>query len=324
RQHQHFNILLNKLKLEKPEMNINYEHLHLIDNFYAPESGRGEKLRVTRDEKTGEVRACMRKIRLGNLDIFCPKRSVDWRISVNMEIPVPPPLGSPTHSRKKDRLSYTHQEFAIDLTQVTATSGPNSKPEILHELEVELRHSDYLLMTAAKRGLPEYSVAEQNAFDELVHAFVNNARILCRNANPATAGDGLRASGTVHGGNLVREDGSVTADGETLLHALSPRIQKEIRRFGDRCYKQRSGFSPVRNVTYGSSSAFSIPVPLLISIEDHDTSIAGRLLTPLLPQESACAFLALPFLRRVERNLLLGHPEVALLEPLGLRHHDKA
>ncbi len=68
-------------------MNINYEHLHLIDNFYAPESGRGEKLRVTRDEKTGEVRACMRKIRLGNLDIFCPKRSVDWRISVNMEIP---------------------------------------------------------------------------------------------------------------------------------------------------------------------------------------------------------------------------------------------
>ncbi|RDX39606.1 mRNA triphosphatase CET1 [Lentinus brumalis] len=190
RQHQHFNILLNKLKLEKPEMNINYEHLHLIDNFYAPESGRGEKLRVTRDEKTGEVRACMRKIRLGNLDIFCPKRSVDWRISVNMEIPVPPPLGSPTHSRKKDRLSYTHQEFAIDLTQVTATSGPNSKPEILHELEVELRHSDYLLMAAAKRGLPEYSVAEQNAFDELVHAFVNNARILCRNANPATAGDG--------------------------------------------------------------------------------------------------------------------------------------
>ncbi|KAI0695782.1 CYTH-like domain-containing protein, partial [Cerioporus squamosus] len=182
RQHQHFNILLNKLKLEKPEMGINYEHLHLIDNFYAPESGRGEKIRVTRDERTSQVRACMRKIRLGNLDIFCPKRSVDWRISVNMEIPVPPPLGSPTHSRKKDRLSYTHQEFAIDLTQVTATSGPNSKPEILHELEVEMRHSDYLLMTAAKRGQPEHSVAEQNAFDELVHAFVNNARILCRNA----------------------------------------------------------------------------------------------------------------------------------------------
>ena len=124
---------------------------------------------------------------------------------------VPPPIGSPTHTRKKDRLSYTHQEFAIDLTQVTATSGPNTKVrslttsflyhanshcvwlipcqvEILHELEVELRHSDYLLMTASKRGLPEYSVAEQNAFDELIHAFVNNARILCRNAEATTSG----------------------------------------------------------------------------------------------------------------------------------------
>ncbi|RPD62857.1 mRNA triphosphatase CET1 [Lentinus tigrinus ALCF2SS1-6] len=192
RQHQHYNILLNKLKVEKPELNINYEHLHLIDNFYSPESGRGEKIRVTRDEKTSQVRACVRKVRLGDLNIFCPKRLVDWRVSVNMEIPVPPPIGSPTHTRKKDRLSYTHQEFAIDLTQVTATFGPNSKPEILHELEVELRHSDYLLMVAAKRGLPEYTAAEQNAFDELIHAFVNNARILCRNANPASGGGDTR------------------------------------------------------------------------------------------------------------------------------------
>ena len=80
-------MLLNKLKVEKPELNINYEHLHLIDNFYSPESGRGEKIRLTRDEKTGQVRACMRKVRLGDLNIFCPKRSVDWRVSVNMEIP---------------------------------------------------------------------------------------------------------------------------------------------------------------------------------------------------------------------------------------------
>ena len=68
-------------------MGINYEHLHLIDNFYAPESGRGEKIRVTRDEKTGEVLATVRKIRLADLNIYSPKRAADWRISVNLEVP---------------------------------------------------------------------------------------------------------------------------------------------------------------------------------------------------------------------------------------------
>jgi hypothetical protein len=36
------------------------------------------------------------------------------------------PIGSPTHTRKKDRLSYSHEEFSIDLTQVTASASPNS------------------------------------------------------------------------------------------------------------------------------------------------------------------------------------------------------
>ncbi len=56
--------------------------------------------------------------------------------------------------------------------------------EILHELEVELRDSDYLVSVAAKRGNSEYSKSEQDAFDDLIHAFVNNARILGRNAIP--------------------------------------------------------------------------------------------------------------------------------------------
>ncbi|KAI1794765.1 mRNA triphosphatase CET1 [Ganoderma leucocontextum] len=187
KQHQHFNKLLNDLKIKNADLQIDYEHLHLIDNFFEPDRGR-EKIRVTRDEKTAEVRACMRKVRLGDLNIYCPKRLVDWRISVNMEIPVPPPLGTPTHTRRKDRLSYSHQEFAIDLTQVTATAGPNSKPEVLHELEVELKNSEYLVAMAAKRGDPSLSLEEQNAFDELIHAFVNNARILTRNATPAADG----------------------------------------------------------------------------------------------------------------------------------------
>ncbi|GJE88498.1 mRNA capping enzyme [Phanerochaete sordida] len=188
-QHRHFNQLLNELKLKStqpgyPSSPLEYTHLHLVDNFFPSDSpGDREKIRVTRQEKSGEVVACMRKVRLGSLDIYSPKRHADWRISVNMEIPVPPPLGTPTLTRRKDRMSYTHEEFIVDLTQVTSTAGPNSKPEVLHELELEFARSDYLLATAAKRGDPNVSEEERSAFDELIRAFVNNARILVRNAD---------------------------------------------------------------------------------------------------------------------------------------------
>ncbi|KAI0324423.1 mRNA capping enzyme [Cubamyces sp. BRFM 1775] len=182
KQHQHYNKLLNNLKTASSSA-LAYQHLHLVDSFYAPESGRGDKIRVTRDEKTGEVLATVRKTRLADLNIYSPKRAADWRISVNLEVPVPQPLGSPTHTRRKDRMSYSHEEFVIDLTQVTATAGPNSKPEIFHELELELARPDYLLATAAKRGDPNASELERGAFDELIRAFVNNARILVRNAD---------------------------------------------------------------------------------------------------------------------------------------------
>lgn len=182
-QHKHFNTLLNNLKTtSSTPSEMNYAHLHLVDSFYAAPDGRGEKVRVTRDEKSGAVQACVQKVRLGSLDIYSPKRAADWRISVNVEIPVPQPIGTATHTRKKDRMSYTHEEFIVDLTQVTSTFGASSKPEVLHELEVELARPEYLLSTAAKRGDPNVSESERGAFDELIRAFVNNARILVRNS----------------------------------------------------------------------------------------------------------------------------------------------
>ena len=94
----------------------------------------------------------MQKIRLGNLDVYSPKRCVDWRVSVNIEAPgkffpnrklfifmyfcewsffltlvsVQQPVGTALFTRRKDRLSYSHEEFVIDLTQVTQASGPVS------------------------------------------------------------------------------------------------------------------------------------------------------------------------------------------------------
>jgi hypothetical protein len=101
---------------------------------------------VTRNEKTGEVLATVKKVRLGNLDVYSPKRAADWRISVNIEVPgayprsrgtretrflaflsVQHPLGSPTHQRRKDRISYSHEEFVVDLTQVASYGAPGAQ-----------------------------------------------------------------------------------------------------------------------------------------------------------------------------------------------------
>ena len=153
-QHKHFNELLNGLKLSPPSSatsSISYTHLRLIDSFYQSPDSR-DKIRVTRDEKTGKVEQCVRKVRLGDLDIYSPKRAADWRISVNVEVPgtylastrrsssavpaspvvhhrlvVPPPIGTASHTRRKDRMSYTHEEFNIDLTQVTSNTGSGAK-----------------------------------------------------------------------------------------------------------------------------------------------------------------------------------------------------
>lgn len=58
-----------------------------------------------------------------------------------------------------------------------------AKTEVLHELELELARPEYLLSTAAKRGDTNVSEQDRGAFDELIRAFVNNARILVRNAD---------------------------------------------------------------------------------------------------------------------------------------------
>jgi hypothetical protein len=86
-QHRHFNQLLNQLKTSPslPSSPIDYSHYKLVDNFFPAE--KGEKIRVTRDEKTGAVLECMKKIRLGDINIYSPKREADWRVSVNLEIP---------------------------------------------------------------------------------------------------------------------------------------------------------------------------------------------------------------------------------------------
>lgn len=90
-QHKHFNTRLNELEASSRQPNhptspLRYQHSYLIDTFHNVEN-ESSKIRVTRDEKTGEVVECLKKVRLGNLDVYSPKWNADWRVSVNMEIP---------------------------------------------------------------------------------------------------------------------------------------------------------------------------------------------------------------------------------------------
>jgi len=162
---------------------LNYSHRYLVDSFYSPDGNDRDKIRVTRDEKTNDILECMRKVRLGNLDIYSPKRAADWRVSVNLEIQMPHPVGTATLKRQKNRVSYSHEEFSIDLTQVTSSATPNATPQVLHELELEIARPDLLQSTAMKRNDTNYPEHERYAFDELIRAFVNNARILVRNSS---------------------------------------------------------------------------------------------------------------------------------------------
>jgi polynucleotide 5'-triphosphatase len=79
--------------------------------------------------------------------------------------------------RRKDRVTYTHQIFQIDLTQVTASNPGQAPQPPTHELEVEFRHSKELMRVLAKNDV----VTKNEEFVELVRVFVNNIRILVRN-----------------------------------------------------------------------------------------------------------------------------------------------
>lgn len=57
-----------------------------MDYFY---SAQGAKIRVTKDEKTGEIKegGVIQKDRLADLNVYCPQGEFDYRISVNVETP---------------------------------------------------------------------------------------------------------------------------------------------------------------------------------------------------------------------------------------------
>ncbi|KNE72436.1 hypothetical protein AMAG_16483 [Allomyces macrogynus ATCC 38327] len=135
-QHKAFNGVLNQL-VQRGK--LRYRHSKEIDVFYR--KSRDNKVRVTLEGKSRQVLPgrTITKHRLASLDVYCPSAPLDYRISINLEIPtkIPTEVIPDTRERHKDRLSYTHELVQVDLTQVTIKVGPNDpNPQLSHELEV--------------------------------------------------------------------------------------------------------------------------------------------------------------------------------------------
>lgn len=210
-----------------PRLPIHYRHRYERDSFAAlspegmavlPPPARQElerdhnmhkslSLRTTVDtdpklQGQNPVIARILKIRLADLDIFCPTDPFDVRISVNIEIDfhgrddIDPAILSlrPDEDdggrrngikqeaevrpdRMKDRLSYKHMAYSIDLTQVsTMEKGPGGETVLRkgHELEVEVDAA--MLRSQAEKLQRE----EPNTFERLVEGLLNNVLVLSR------------------------------------------------------------------------------------------------------------------------------------------------
>ena len=192
------NYFLNQAILDskQPDANripISYTHKKETDTFFQlgpevlphiPKSIMQDadlrsppRLRLTHSMETGELTASIIKVRVKDLHLYSPTSAFDCRISVSMEMewPIdeavrrslqPDPR---SRERTKDRLSYQHLAFSIDLTEV---SGSQHQKE--YELEVEV-------LSSRVRELANHARHHRSAgYETLVKGFLDNVRVLSR------------------------------------------------------------------------------------------------------------------------------------------------
>lgn len=208
-QHRHFNQFLNQIYMDSkrgaldPEPSrvpLEYLHTRECDSFYElppdqydilPRTIRetrnprhSVRVRATTDQKTGKVIKKIIKTRIADLNVYSPLTAFDWRISVNMEMPyngdlerLTPAGGGGANSsdgdRNKDRMSYRHIIYQVDLTQVTDKHGKKE-----HELEVEVDGEEI-----RKQGML-LREKRPNSYEQLIKGFVDNVRVLIRAVPP--------------------------------------------------------------------------------------------------------------------------------------------
>ncbi|KAI9833891.1 MAG: hypothetical protein M1819_003400 [Sarea resinae] len=186
----------------RTRMPMRYVHTHERDSFYElqphaystlPPSIRAQlnprhkvKVRVTTDQKTNKVLAKIVKARVADLDVYSPRTAFDWRVSVNLEMNYEGEIedlveghegGRRTADRNKDRMSYKHLAYQVDLTQVTP-NDPANKMDKEHELEIEVSSAEVRRQGNRARN------NEVSQYEDLVRGFVDNVRVLARAINP--------------------------------------------------------------------------------------------------------------------------------------------
>lgn len=161
-QHKSYNQFLNEMVLQTDPRNPNgapvkrvqviYKHRREIDRFYELPTelhghlpgcmrarlgsrSRNIRVRVTYDQKTNQILNKIIKARVADIDLHMPMSPFDCRISINLEMnwdgSVEELEQAATNKadrqpdRNKDRLSYKHGHYQIDLTQVAhPVNGP--------------------------------------------------------------------------------------------------------------------------------------------------------------------------------------------------------
>lgn len=223
------NFLNEAVKASMPQTNqgripLSYAHKKERDTFYEISPSElppvirqnlnprhKPKVRVTVDQRTGEVLAKIVKCRIADMDVHSPRTSVDWRVSVNLEmsydgdvshLPMVDSRGGRGGDRSKDRMSYRHLAYQIDLTQVAKSevshffqrpppppskfrtpvltmTQPPSKGDFEHELEIEASAAEI-----RRQGQLAMAGDPQNQYEDLVKGFVDNIRVLARAVPP--------------------------------------------------------------------------------------------------------------------------------------------
>lgn len=133
------------------------------------------RVRRTVDKATGAVTAQIIKTRIADINITCPQDRFDYRISISLETDWEgdtawlTPLAE-TRGRNKDRMSYRHRMYQVDLTQVSHEDSRNLE----HELEVEIA-TEFL-----QRELQRLRATGESSLYEVVHGLISNIRLFTK------------------------------------------------------------------------------------------------------------------------------------------------
>lgn len=145
------------------------------DWIFSKPNRKDIKVRRTIDKETGQQSRTIIKTRIEDMDIVSPRTDFDFRISLSIESDCTEWLNDAwlkpiVYGRNKDRLSYRHMMYQIDLTQVSYDESTDKE----HELEVEIA------TPVIRQELEKIKAGQPSNYENMIRGLVDNVRLLCR------------------------------------------------------------------------------------------------------------------------------------------------